>query len=72
MDVLVNNSEQQYPTKSFEEITQEQLSRTFEVNVFPYFYMIKAARGPTAVKKSTTIINTAYKGSDHLIDYSAT
>lgn len=74
IDVLVNNSAQQYLTKSFEEIMQEQLIRTFEINVFSCFYLFKAAL--PQLKKGSTIINTtsitAYKGSDHLIDYSAT
>jgi len=74
LDILVNNSGEQYPHNNFEDITQEQLHHTFQTNVFSYFYMIKAAL--PHMKKGAAIINTtsvtAYKGSDHLIDYSAT
>ena len=74
IDILVNNSAQQYPQKSLTDITQKQLIKTFEVNVFSYFYMTKEAL--PYLKRKSCIINTAsitaYKGSEHLIDYSAT
>lgn len=74
IDILVNNSAEQHPQKSILDISEKQLVHTFRTNIFSYFFMIKAAL--IHMKKGATIINTtsvtAYKGSDHLIDYSAT
>ena len=74
LDVLVNNAGEQHPQKSIEEITAEQLERTFRTNIFSFFFMTKAAL--RHLPESGTIINTAsvtaYKGSPHLLDYSAT
>src|SRR5690625_4012699 len=50
------------------------MKETFETNIFPYFYIIKAAL--KHLKEGDSIINTAsvtaYRGSDHLLDYSST
>jgi NAD(P)-dependent dehydrogenase (short-subunit alcohol dehydrogenase family) len=74
IDVLVNNIAVQYPQNSIEDILAEQLVLTFETNIFSYFYMIKACL--PNLKPGASIINTAsitaYKGSETLIDYSAT
>lgn len=74
IDVLVNNAAEQHPQKNFEDISNEQLEETFRTNVYAYFYMIKYAL--PYLKKGSCIINTtsvtAYRGSGHLIDYSAT
>lgn len=74
LDILVNNAAEQHPQEDFLKITAKQLERTFATNIFSYFYMIKAAL--PHLKKGSAIINsasvTSYKGSDHLIDYSAT
>ncbi|HHF7345933.1 TPA: SDR family oxidoreductase [Legionella feeleii] len=74
IDILVNNIAEQHPQDTLEEISCEQLERTFKTNFFSYFYMIKALL--PHIKKGGVIINTtsvtAYKGNDHLIDYSAT
>lgn len=74
LDILVNNAAEQHPQNKFEDISTKQLIKTFETNFFSYFYMIKAAL--PHLKKGSSIINTSsvtcYKGSDHLIDYSAT
>jgi NAD(P)-dependent dehydrogenase (short-subunit alcohol dehydrogenase family) len=74
LDILINNAAEQHPTENFEEISAEQLERTFRTNIFSYFYMTKAAL--QHLKEGSTIINTtsvtAYRGSSHLIDYSAT
>ncbi|WP_131783465.1 SDR family oxidoreductase [Legionella gresilensis] len=74
LDIIVNNCAEQHPKESFEDISCEQLEETFKTNFFSYFYVIKAAL--PHLKKGSTIVNTtsvtAYKGSDHLIDYSST
>jgi NAD(P)-dependent dehydrogenase (short-subunit alcohol dehydrogenase family) len=74
VDILVNNAAEQHPQESIEKITEKQLERTFRTNIFSFFFMIKAAM--KHLKKGATIINTtsvtAYKGSAHLLDYSAT
>ncbi len=74
LDILINNAAEQHPQNDFEKITSQQLEKTFRTNIFAYFYMIKAAL--PFIKKGEVIINTtsvtAYKGSEHLIDYSAT
>ena len=74
LDVLVNNAAVQYPQESIEEITPEQLERTFRTNIFSYFFMVKAAL--KHLKEGSAIINTtsvtAYRGSPKLLDYSST
>jgi NAD(P)-dependent dehydrogenase (short-subunit alcohol dehydrogenase family) len=74
LDILVNNAAEQHPQESIEKITQKQLERTFRTNIFSMFFMVKAAM--KHLKKGAAIINTtsvtAYKGSAHLLDYSAT
>jgi NAD(P)-dependent dehydrogenase (short-subunit alcohol dehydrogenase family) len=74
IDILINNAAEQHPQNSIIDITAEQLERTFRTNVFACFYLIKAAL--PHMKPGSSIINTtsitAYKGSEQLIDYSAT
>lgn len=74
IDILVNNAAVQYAQNSIEDITKEQLEKTFKVNIFSMFYLVKAAL--KHLKEGSCIINTAsitaYKGSKDLIDYSAT
>ncbi|HYD94861.1 MAG TPA: SDR family oxidoreductase [Noviherbaspirillum sp.] len=74
LDILVNNAAQQYPQQSIEDITEEQLTKTFRTNIFSMFFIVKAAL--PHLKEGARIINTtsvtAYRGSAHLLDYSAT
>jgi NAD(P)-dependent dehydrogenase (short-subunit alcohol dehydrogenase family) len=74
LDVLVNNAGQQYPQQSIEDISEEQLLKTFRINLFSMFYMVKAAL--PHLQAGARIVNTAsvtaYRGSPHLLDYSAT
>jgi len=74
LNVLVNNAAEQHPQKKLEDITPLQLERTFRTNIFGYFYMAQASM--PHLKKGDAIINTtsvtAYRGSPHLLDYSAT
>jgi NAD(P)-dependent dehydrogenase (short-subunit alcohol dehydrogenase family) len=74
LDILVNNAGEQHPDKDIRDITEDQLRRTFQTNIFGMFFMTQAAR--PHLKKGASIINctsvTMYKGSDDLLDYSAT
>lgn len=74
LDVLVNNAAQQYPQESIENISDEQLDKTFRTNIFAMFYTVRAAL--PHLKPGARIINTtsvtAYRGSAHLLDYSST
>jgi NAD(P)-dependent dehydrogenase (short-subunit alcohol dehydrogenase family) len=74
LDIVVNNAAVQYPQKNLEDITAEQLQKTFATNIFSQFYLTKAAL--PHLKEGAAIINTtsvtAYRGSGHLIDYAST
>jgi len=74
LDILVNNAAEQHPQKKIEDITKEQLERTFRTNIFGMFFMTQAAM--PHLSKGSTIINTAsitaYRGSPQLLDYSST
>jgi NAD(P)-dependent dehydrogenase (short-subunit alcohol dehydrogenase family) len=74
LDVLVNNAAEQHYDKDIEDITEDQLKRTFQTNIFGYFFMVQAAR--PHLKEGSAIVNctsvTAYRGSSGLLDYSAT
>lgn len=74
LNILINNAGEQHPKNNILDISMKQLINTFNTNIFSYFYMIQAAL--PHLRKGSAIINTSsvtcYKGSDHLIDYSAT
>lgn len=74
LDILVNNAGEQHPDEDIRNITEDQLKRTFQTNIFGYFYMVQAAL--PHLKEGSAIINctsvTMYKGSPQLLDYSAT
>lgn len=74
VDVLVNNAAEQHEVDGLEELSADQLERTFRSNVFGYFYLTKAALPHMA--KGSAIVNTtsitAFQGHKTLIDYSAT
>lgn len=74
LDILINNAAEQHPQDKIEDITSEQLERTFRTNIFAMFYLTKAAM--PHLKEGSTIINTtsitAYRGSPQLLDYSST
>ena len=74
VDILVNNAGEQHADKDIREISDEQLRRTFQTNIFAFFYLVQAAL--PHLKEGASIINctsvTSFKGSEDLLDYSAT
>jgi len=74
LDILVNNAGEQHYDEKIEQISEEQLKRTFQTNIFSMFYLAQAAM--PHLKQGAAIINctseTMYKGSPGLLDYSAT
>jgi NAD(P)-dependent dehydrogenase (short-subunit alcohol dehydrogenase family) len=74
LNIIVNNAAFLVSKNSIEEITKKQLSETFETNIYPFFFIVKEAM--PYLKKGDSIINTtsvtAYRGSEHLLDYSST
>jgi NAD(P)-dependent dehydrogenase (short-subunit alcohol dehydrogenase family) len=75
LDILVNNAAEQHPQQNFTDVTAEQVERTFRTNIFAMFYLTRLAL-PEIESNKGTIINTtsvtAYRGSEHLIDYAST
>jgi NAD(P)-dependent dehydrogenase (short-subunit alcohol dehydrogenase family) len=74
LDILVNNAAEQHPDDDIRDITEEQLMRTFQTNIFGYFFMVQAAR--PHLRKGSAIVNctsvTMYQGSAQLLDYAST
>jgi NAD(P)-dependent dehydrogenase (short-subunit alcohol dehydrogenase family) len=74
LDILVNNAAFQQHQESIDDLSEEQFEKTFQTNIFGYFYMAKAAM--THLKPGSAIINTGsitgLQGSEQLLDYSAT
>ena len=74
LDILINNAGVQFPQPSIENISKDQLYMTYEVNVFPLFYLTQEAL--RYMGEGSCIINTAsvtaYEGNVQLIDYSST
>jgi len=74
LDVLVNNAGEQHPDEEITAITEEQLKRTFQSNIYSMFFMVQAAL--PHLKEGAAIINctsiTAYVGAPILLDYSST
>jgi NAD(P)-dependent dehydrogenase (short-subunit alcohol dehydrogenase family) len=74
LDILINNAAEQHPKEKIEQISPEQLQKTFQTNIFSFFYMTQYAL--PHLESGSSIINTtsvtAYRGSEALLDYSAT
>jgi NAD(P)-dependent dehydrogenase (short-subunit alcohol dehydrogenase family) len=74
LDIHVNNDGEQHPDEDITDITEEQLKRTFQTNIFGMFFLTQAAR--PHLGKGSAIINctsvTMYQGSKELLDYSST
>ncbi|CAG8640823.1 26246_t:CDS:2 [Racocetra persica] len=74
IDVLVNNASEQHVGGNIQDLSAEQLEKTFRTNIFGMVFLTKHAI--KHMKKGSSIINTssitAYKGHSLLIDYSMT
>ncbi len=74
LDILINNAALHWEADSIQDITTEQLMKTFHSNYFSYFWITKYAM--PYLKKGSCIINTtsvtAYRGSPKLLDYAST
>jgi NAD(P)-dependent dehydrogenase (short-subunit alcohol dehydrogenase family) len=74
IDILVNNAAEQHLVERLEDLSDEQLERTFRTNIFGQFYLTRAAL--PEMPEGSAIINTtsvtAYQGNPALLDYSST
>jgi NAD(P)-dependent dehydrogenase (short-subunit alcohol dehydrogenase family) len=74
LDILVSNAAHQARKKSIDEVTDDELLLTFQVNMFAYFRLCRAAL--RHMKAGSAIIATSSEtgimGSSELPDYSAT
>jgi NAD(P)-dependent dehydrogenase (short-subunit alcohol dehydrogenase family) len=74
LDILVNNAAYQQSKESLAEISDEQMVRTFETNIFAPFRITRAALPhlkPGAAIINTTSVN-AYDPGEELLDYAST
>jgi NAD(P)-dependent dehydrogenase (short-subunit alcohol dehydrogenase family) len=55
VDILVNNASEQHMAASLADVTPEELRRTFETNIFSYFYFaqVQHARSLGVLASST-------------------
>jgi NAD(P)-dependent dehydrogenase (short-subunit alcohol dehydrogenase family) len=74
LDILVNNAAFQKHQGGLEDLSVEQWSRTFQTNIFGYYYVTKAAL--PHMGSGSAIINTGsitgLEGSGGLLDYAST
>ena len=74
IDVLVNNAAIHYERETLEEIDTREMTHTFAVNVYSFFWVTRYAL--KYMKEGASIVNSAsvvaYRGSAALMDYAAT
>ena len=74
LNILVNNAAVQFSEHDIEKITTDQLLMTYQTNIFPFFHTTKEA--VKHLKEGDSILNTtsvtAFRGSEHLVDYTTT
>ncbi len=74
LNILVNNAAYQHIQEKIQDITEEQLRRTFETNIYGYFFMVQAAL--PHLHENDAIINTGSivgkNGQPQLVDYAST
>lgn len=73
IDILINNAGMHWDNEHIEDISTKELKQTFEINFYSCFWLSKYT--VPHLKKGSSIINTtsitAYRGSDHLMDYAS-
>jgi NAD(P)-dependent dehydrogenase (short-subunit alcohol dehydrogenase family) len=74
INILVNNAAEQHVQEKVEDISEEQLERTFRTNIFGQFFAVQAVLGQ--MQRDDSIINitsvTAFRGQKQLVDYAST
>lgn len=74
LDILVNNAGKQISIESIDQLSDEQVEATFDVNILTMFTLSRAAL--KHLGEGGSIINTtsiqAFEPSAHLLDYAAT
>jgi NAD(P)-dependent dehydrogenase (short-subunit alcohol dehydrogenase family) len=74
IDIVVSNAGEQHEDKEITDISEDQLRRTFQTNVFAMFFLVQAAM--SYLKKGASIVTctsvTMYQGSPGLLDYAST
>lgn len=74
LNILVNNAAYQHVEKKLEDITEDNLRRTFETNIYGYFFMAQASL--QHLQSGDAIVNTGsivgLTGLPILVDYTAT
>ena len=74
LNILVNNAAYQMAQEKLEDISEEQLRRTFDTNILAYFFMAQAAlphlHEGDAIVNSGSIVGIV--GNKILVDYTAT
>jgi NAD(P)-dependent dehydrogenase (short-subunit alcohol dehydrogenase family) len=74
LDILVNNAGKQLSVDKFEDLDEEQVRKTFEVNIIAMFTVTREAL--KHLPEGASIINTtsiqAYEPSPNLLDYAST
>jgi NAD(P)-dependent dehydrogenase (short-subunit alcohol dehydrogenase family) len=74
IDILVNNAAFQMSRASLQDVSSEEWDRTFKTNIYPMFYLCKAAE--PHLRPGSTVINTtsvnAYMPKPTLVAYAAT
>lgn len=74
LDILALVAGKQVAKEDIQEITDEQLIKTFEINVFSMFWVVKAALPylPAGASIITTSSIQAYQPGEDLLDYAST
>lgn len=74
LDIVVNNAGKQVAVETIENLSEKQISETFEINILAMYRLVKAAI--PHLPAGAAIINTtsiqAYQPSAYLLDYAAT